>query len=394
VSEAPNAVTINLSKPVVSKQGVNTVEKLRATFDESISILRRGPSTEAIVTKINFVPSLGEIPISLGQLHPILQTLLKLVWETHKKRFHAITSTFKAALEEKLQNTQSILQQKANLKKSNDKLLEMFSEEANAMAIANFEQKWATELEAARDKFQASSSTSIEDLLSQALEFCSRIQVEPAQVDVGDLLDQSDSKFKAKCDKLWDVWKLHVERHAQVFKGNLAKLGDIDAQIKELESEDFQPVKETQEPELEMDGPTSETEAAYKAWMEFVKLLSVLKIDYDIRINIAKKACSWISTRIRESMHSELAGACVALLESEQASILRNREKVRKVLEEVKESQATIETELSRACNKSSSLYAPALSQMQLTCDLCLEATRETLYQHANRAISSVGANV
>jgi hypothetical protein len=388
------AVTINLSKPVSSRHGVNTVEKLRASFDESISMLRRGPSTEPIVTKINFVPTLGEIPISLGQLHPILQTLLKLVWETHKKRFHAITSTFKAALEEKLQNTQRILHQKANLKKSNDKLLEMFSEEANAMAISNFEQRWALELEAAREKFQASPSTTIEELLSQALEFCSRIQVEPAQVDVGDLLDQSDSKFRAKCERLWETWKLHVDRHAQVFKGNLSKLGEIDAQIKDLEQEETFKAVAVQESLMEMDGPTSETEAAYKAWMEFVKLLSVLKIDYDIRINIAKKACSWISTRIRESMHSELAGACVALLESEQASILGNREKVRRVLEEVKESQATIETELARACNKSSSLYASALSQMQLTCDLCLEATRETLYQHANNAISSVGVSL
>ncbi len=372
------------------------MEKLRASFDENLSILRRGPSTDPILTKINFTPTLGEIPISLGQLHPILQTLLKLVWETHKKRFHAITSTFKAALEEKLQNTQSILQQKANLKKSNDQLLELFSQEANAMAIANFEEKWADELVAAREKFQAPPTTSIEDLLSQALEFCSRIQVEPAPVDVGDLLEQSDSRFKAKCDRLWTMWKLHVERHAQVFQGNMGKLGEIDLQIKELEEEEATPntFSNHQEPHVQMDGPTSETEAAYKAWMEFVKLLSVLKIDYDIRINIAKKACSWISTRIRESMHSELAAACVALLDSEQASILQNREKVRRVLEEVKESQTTIETELKRACNSSSSLYAPALSQMQLTCDLCLEATRETLYQHANRAISSVGASV
>lgn len=379
---------------MASKQGANTVEKLRASFDESISVLRRGPSTENIKTSIEFVPNLGEIPISLGQLHPILQTLLKLVWETHKKRFHAITSTFKAALEEKLQNTQSILRQKANLKKSNDNLLEMFSEEANAMAIANFEQRWVGELEAAREKFQSPPSTTIEELLSQALEFCSRIQVEPTQVDVGDLLDQSDSKFKAKCDRLWEMWKLHVERHSHVFKGNLAKLGEIDRQLKDLEEQELPVPSSAQEPELELDGPTSETEAAYKAWMEFVKLLSVLKIDYDIRINIAKKACSWISTRIRESMHSELASACVFLLESEQQSILKNREKVRKVLEEVKESQATIETELARACNRNSQLYAPALSQMQLTCDLCLEATRETLYQHANRAISNVGARV
>ena len=346
-------------------------------------------------SRLKFCPNLGENPIALLSYHPIIQTLLRLQWESHKKRFQAISLTFKAALEEKLINTQSILKQKEDLRKSNDSWISLFQSDATKLAVQNFEDKWVAELEAAREKFQASSDTSIEELLSRALEFCSRIQVEPAQVDVGDLLVYSDVELKHKCEVLWKTWELHKLRHANVFKGNLSKLAEIDAELRLL---DDQKAVLAPPPEANSEvgsGPTSETEQAYKAWMEFVKLLSILKIDYDVRISISKKACSWMSTRIRESMHAELAQACMQILEAEQASILMNREKVRAVLNEVKESQATIAAELARACNNKTSQYASALTQMQLTCDLALEATRETLYQHALKAMEqSLGESV
>jgi len=295
--------------------------------------------------------------------------------------------TFKAALEEKLINTQSILKQKEDLRKSNDALISLFQSDATKLAVQNFEDKWSAELEAAREKFQASPNTSIEELLSRALEFCSRIQVEPAQVDVGDLLGYSNQELKQKSDILWKTWELHKLRHASVFKGDLSKLADIDAELSRIENQRIDIAPPTDNRVETITGPTSETEQAYKAWMEFVKLLSILKIDYDVRISISKKACSWMSTRIKESMHIELAQACMQVLEKEQESILQNREKVRAVLNEVKDSQATISAELARACNNKTSQYASALTQMQLTCDLALEATRETLYQNALKAM-------
>ncbi len=379
--------TVSL-KSVREAPPINTAEKLRAAFEEGVSVLRQGPSTTALKSStIKFTPNLGENPIALQSYHPIIQTLLRLQWESHKKRFQAISITFKAALEEKLVNTQNILKQKDDLRKSNDALVSLFQSDSTKLAVQNFEEKWSAELEAAREKFQAPSSTTIEELLSRALEFCSRIQVEPAQVDVGDLLVYSDTALKHKCDVLWKTWELHKLRHANVFQGNLSKLSEIDVQLRQLEDEKtivLPPLEITSEVSS---GPTSETEQAYKAWMEFVKLLSILKIDYDVRISISKKACSWMSTRIKESMHIELAQACMQVLESEQASILKNRERVRQVLNEVKESQATISAELARACNNKTVQYASALTQMQLTCDLALEATRETLYQHALRAL-------
>ena len=356
-------------------------------------MLRRGPSVDPIRTTIAFTPSLGSIPLAIETFHPILQTLLKLQWETHRRRYQVISLTFKSALEEKLGNTQNILLQKAALKKSNDQLLQMFQEESTSLAVQNFEERWASELEAARDKFQASQNTSIEDLLSKALDFCARINVEPSPVDVGDLLEQGDKELRAKCDVLWKTWELHVSRHQSVFKGNLSKLAEIDLQLNALRQVPAV-TPPGNEPAMELEGPTSETEIAYKAWMEFVKLLSTLKIDYDIRINVSKKACLWMSQRIKESMHSELAQACVTILDAEQASILKNRDKVRSVLEEVKESQATILAELKRASNNSAAHYSSALSQMQLTCDLSLEAARETLYQHALECLNVGGATV
>ena len=391
--------TVSL-KTVREAPPINTAEKLRAAFEEGISVLRQGPSTAPIKSsKINFIPNLGENPIALLSYHPIIQTLLKLQWEGHRKRFQAISFTFKAALEEKLLNTQSILRQKEDLRKSNDALLSLFQSDATKLAVQNFEDKWASELEAAREKFQAPASTSIEELLSRALEFCSRIQVEPAQVDVGDLLGYSNSELKQRSTILWKTWELHKLRHANVFKGNLSMLAQIDAELRQLDEQAHLPDKSYGDVDGNsegdahsgdanaLNGPTSETEQAYKAWMEFVKLLSILKIDYDVRISISKKACAWMSTRIKESMHAELAHACMQVLEAEQASILKNREKVRAVLNEVKDSQGTISAELARACNNKTSQYASALTQMQLTCDLALEATRETLYQHALRAM-------
>ena len=371
---------------------LNTAEKLRAAFDESINVLRSGPQTESISTSIKFTPSLGENPIALQSYHPIIQTLLKLYWEGHKKRFLAITLTFKSALEDKLKNTQKILAQKASLKKSNDELLAIFQAESSSLAVQNFEQHWVKELDAAREKFQAPPTTTIEELLSKALEFCARINVEPAVVDVGDLLEQSDKVLKARTENLWNTWRLHVERHNHVYKGDLGKLIDIDEQIKAMDDSGSVLTSSTDSECAE--GPTSETETAYKAWMEFVKLLSTLKIDYDIRINVSKKACGWIAQRIKENMHSELAQTCMEIMQIEQASILSNREKVREVLDQVKSSHATIKAELDRACNNKSAQYSNALAQMQLTCDLCLEATRETLYQHANKAIKPNGASV
>jgi hypothetical protein len=356
-------------------------------------MLRRGPSTESIRTTILFTPSLGSIPLAIDTFHPILQTLLKLQWETHRRRYQAIMMTFKSALEEKLGNTQNILAQKAALKKSNDQLLQLFQEESTSLAVQNFEQRWKSELEAARDKFQANHDTSIEDLLSKALDFCARINVEPSPVDVGDLLAQGDRELKARCDTLWKTWELHVSRHQSVFKGNLSKLAEIDVQLNALRQDSGDTLAQ-QEHSVELEGPTSETEIAYKAWMEFVKLLSTLKIDYDIRINVSKKACLWMSQRIKESMHAELAQACIAVLDAEQVNILKNREKVRGVLDEVKESQVTILAELKRASNNSASHYSSALTQMQLTCDLSLEAARETLYQHAMNCLGVGGATV
>jgi hypothetical protein len=371
---------------------LNTAEKLRAAFDESLSVLRSGPQTESIGLNIPFTPTLVENPVALQSYHPILQTLLKLYWEGHKKRFLAITLTFKSALEDKLRNTQKILVQKASLKKSNDELLSIFQAESSTLAVQNFEQHWASELHAAREKFQASASTPIEELLSKALEFCSRINVEPTVVNVGDLLEQSDKVLKARTDALWDSWRLHVERHNHVYKGNLGKLVDIDDQLKLID--DQASVLTTSTDSELVEGPTSETEVAYKAWMEFVKLLSILKIDYDIRVNVSKKACAWIAQRIKENMHTELALTCASIVRVEQESILSNREKVRKVLEQVSASHATIKAELDRACNNKASQYSSALAQMQLTCDLCLEATRETLYQHALNAIKPSGVSV
>lgn len=387
-----DAIAIPLRGKDVQKSS-NTADKLRASFEESINVLRRGPSTDSIRTSIAFTPSLGNIPLAIETFHPILQTLLKLQWETHRRRYQAISLTFKSALEEKLGNTQNIIVQKAALKKSNDQLLQLFQEEATTLAMQNFEQRWANELEAARDKFQASPTTTIEDLLSKALDFCARINVEPAPVDVGDLLTQGDKELKARCDALWKTWELHVSRHQSVFKGNLSKLAEIDVQLSALR-QDVSTAAVPPEPEMELDGPTSETEIAYKAWMEFVKLLSTLKIDYDIRINVSKKACLWMSQRIKESMHGELAQACIAVLDAEQVNILKNREKVRSVLEEVKESQTTILAELKRASNNSATHYSSALTQMQLTCDLSLEAARETLYQHALNCLGVGGATV
>ena len=383
------STTVNLRSKEAPSQ--NTAEKLRAAFDESISVLRSGPHTESILTSIQFTPTLVDNPVALQSYHPIIQTLLKLYWEGHKKRFLAITLTFKSALEDKLKNTQKILAQKASLKHSNDELLAIFQAESSVLAVQNFEKHWESELGAAREKFQAAPTTTIEELLSKALEFCARINVEPAVVDVGDLLEQSDKVLKARTDALWQAWRLQVERHNHVYKGNLGKLVDIDEQIRAID-EGSSVLTTSTDSEL-VEGPTSETEIAYKAWMEFVKLLSTLKIDYDIRINVSKKACAWIAQRIKENMHSELAQTCMEILQVEQASILSSREKVRAVLDQVKNSHATIKAELDRACNNKPEQYSSALSQMQLTCDLCLEATRETLYQHATRAIKG-GASV
>jgi hypothetical protein len=418
-------LSVNLKTKEKEQPRVNSAEKLRSAFEEAMSSLRMGPVSEDFETRLEFDSSLGECPLSLSSYHSILQTLLKLMWETHKRKYSAIVQGFQAALQEKLENTRKIIAQKRQLRESNESLLKSFQLEATRSAIVKFEDTWALELGAARDKFQ-DPTAGIETLVSKAMDFCVRINVEPQQVDVGDLLEHTDTQLKVKTDTLWSVWKLHVERHKAVFQGNLEHLQTLDRQIqrlehsltesapttkhsessdahgnsdetvgskgetegcKEVEASKSQENEETKESETQAEA-TSETEAAYKGWMEFVKLLSILKIDYDMRISLAKKATTWMSSKITESLHSELSRACMEIIESEQTSILKNREKMKEILADVQKSQGVIEAEIKRACNNVTSQYSSALTQMQLTCDLSLEAARETLYLNATRLVT------
>jgi hypothetical protein len=404
-------LSVNLKAKEKEQPRVNSAEKLRSAFEEAMSSLRMGPVSEDFETQLEFDSSLGECPLALSSYHSILQTLLKLMWETHKRKYSAIVQGFQAALQEKLENTRKIIAQKRQLRESNESLLKSFQVEATRSAILKFEDTWALELGAARDKFQ-DPTAGIETLVSKAMDFCVRINVEPQQVDVGDLLEHTDSQLKSKTDTLWSVWKLHVERHKAVFQGNLEHLQTLDRQIQRLEHtltesdprqrEDSKPessseplsekvcseVKEEESKDVEKVEATSETEAAYKGWMEFVKLLSILKIDYDMRISLAKKATTWMSSKITESLHSELSRACMEIIDSEQASILKNREKMKEILADVQKSQGVIEAEIKRACNNITSQYSSALTHMQLTCDLSLEAARETLYLSATRLVT------
>jgi hypothetical protein len=376
-------LSVSLKTKEHKEQKVNTVEKLRSSFEESISSLRMGPSIEDISVGIEFDISLGECPLALGNYHSILQTLIKLMWETHKRKYSAILQGFKGALEEKIYNTKKILIQKRQLKESNDALIKSFQMESVKQAILNFEEVWAIDLQAARDKFE-DPTAGIEVLVSKAMDFCGRIKVEPEEVNVGDLLEQTDQKLKNRTDQLWKLWDLHVQRHKSVFQGNLGQLQIIDKEIQLLDLSNSQ--ENAVEPLVEIPAeatPSSETEEAYKAWMKFVKLLGILKIDYDIRITMAKKATTWMSSKITESLHAELSRASMEVLEKEQQSILKHRELMREILTDVQKSQAVIESEIKRACNNITSQYSSALTQMQLTCDLSLEAARESLYEKA-----------
>ena len=401
LSSSEDHLNINLRAKESKEVKVNTAEKLRSAFEESISSLRMGPSTEDISTELDFQINLGECPLALTSYHSILQTLLKLMWESHKRKYGAIALGFKCALEDKIKNTQKIIVQKRQLKESNEVLLKTFQVESVKQAILKFEDQWSHELCAARDKFQ-DPTAGIEVLVGKALDFCGRIKVEPEQVDVGDLLSQTDMQLKKRSDTLWTLWTLHVKRHKSVFQGNLDELQTLDRDIQSLDLSNSFPisepsaeegfpgvVSETSELLVEEAAPaTSETEQAYKGWMEFVKLLSILKIDYDIRITMAKKATTWMSSKITESLHAELSRACMEILEMEQTTILQNREKMKEILLDVAKSQSVIEAEIKRACNNVVSQYSSALTQMQLTCDLSLEAARETLYLKATALLN------
>jgi hypothetical protein len=421
-------LSVNLKAKETKETKVNTAEKLRSGFEEAISSLRMGPHTEDISTELDFQINLGECPLALNSFHSILQTLLRLMWESHKRKYGAIAQGFKSALEEKIRNTQKIITQKRQLRESNEGLLKTFQVEAVKKAILKFEDQWAVELEAARNKFQ-DPTAGIEVLVRKAMDFCGRIKVEPDQVDVGDLLDQTDANLKRRTETLWSLWNLHVKRHKAVFQGNLADLQTIDREIQSLDLSDSylaelcqdapesygqaythgqgakvktteetkanevredeeQEKKSEKEDKSDKTTPTSETEQAYKAWMEFVKLLGILKIDYDIRITMAKKATTWMSSKITESLHAELSRACMEVLDMEQTSILQSREKMKVILLDVAKSQEVIEAEIKRACNNVVSQYSAALTQMQLTCDLSLEAARETLYSKATALVT------
>jgi len=385
-------LSVNLRAKESKEVKVNTAEKLRSGFEEAISSLRMGPCTDDISTQLDFQINLGECPLALTSYHSILQTLLKLMWETHKRKYGAIALGFKCALEDKIRNTQKIIVQKRQLKESNDALLKTFQVEAIKQAIKNFEEQWSFELRSARDKFQ-DPTAGIEVLVGKALDFCGRIKVEPEQVDVGDLLTQTDTQLKKRSETLWSLWSLHVKRHKCVFQGNLEELQTLDRDIQSLDlsappSEEVTSDAKSGLQETETTTEASEKEQAYKAWTEFVKLLSILKIDYDIRITMAKKATTWMSSRITESLHAELSRACMEILDLEQASILKNREKMKEILLDVAKSQSVIEAEIKRACNNVVSQYSAALTQMQLTCDLSLEAARETLYSKATALVS------
>jgi hypothetical protein len=362
--------------------------KLKSLFEEMVTSMRNGTPLPSIPTlpRDNLSKNKPECP-SFSSQHAILQSLLKLVWETHLTRYKEIVFTFEEAVQMKVENTKRICEFNNTLEKNKTVILEEVHENSILELKKEYRSLWADKLLVIQELLSSNSHD-----VSELLELLIAKAVDDLKVDMSSLevdLDKSLGLFRqellVKSDELWKQWSLQLERHSAVLKGKLTEVNQIDEKLKKNSSSTFQEITHKEKEDVPFN-----KEMMYK---DMILLLSSMKLDFEIRLTSLSKLKEFLSIKIQESKQKAVAKLITQTLIKEEEEIEASKVNLQNQLNDIKLSQDRVLRELSLACNNSLAPVETILKSMQLTIDLNLETARERVYMEALKSLKEVSLN-
>lgn len=366
-----------------------SVATLKAQFEETVTALRSNrPISHARSGDIGrgedtlrSASVMQPTAPSLNSFHPLLQTLLKLVWDTHMHHFQAVSVTFQEGVSMKVRNTQRLVSFRKTLDASSAALVEDMHAQAISDVRSEFRAVWAQRLADARHALQAQTSD-VDELLSIALDKAissTTLKSVDLQADVNVCLGTLKETFRTRSEGLWDEWTLQMKRHKLVFEGNLTEVEFVDSQIKALKTLPSSSLTSRGEEGNNDDNTTN------SMWKDLIVMLSSMKLDFDIRLSCVSKLKQSAVERMESSKAQATTHAFSNLMKEEEAQLVQAKMTLSRTLEDQKIAQERVLRELRLACNNSLSPVDSVLKSMQLSVELALEAAREVVYVRALR---------
>jgi hypothetical protein len=362
--------------------------KLKSLFEEMVTSMRNGTPLPSFPTlpRDSLSKNKPECP-SFSSQHAILQSLLKLVWETHLTRYNEIVFTFEEAIQMKVENTKRICEFNNTLEKNKTLILEEVHENSILELKKEYRSLWADKLLAIQELLNSNShdvSELLELLIAKAVDDL-KVDMTSLEVDLDKSLGLFRQELLVKSDELWKQWSLQLERHSAVLKGKLTEVNQIDEKLKKNSSSTFQEITHKEKEEIPFN-----KEMMYK---DMILLLSSMKLDFEIRLTSLSKLKEFLSIKIQESKQKAVAKLITQTLTKEEEEIEASKVKLQNQLNDIKLSQDRVLRELSLACNNSLAPVETILKSMQLTIDLNLETARERVYMEALKSLKEVSLN-
>jgi hypothetical protein len=381
----PDELNVRVGKNVSHERTASSATLLKAQFEEAVNALRNErPFSIKCTSTVPAAPLVPACP-SLEAQHPLLQSLLKLVWETHTARFHAVVRVFDAGIQMKLQNTQRLVDLRVRMKTSAEELLEQLHASSTEHVRKEFRSTW---LDTLRDAQRAlgTGDLGIDELMAEALRRLQDHGANPWVMKTETLLGTLRKDFQQRSQSLWDEWTLHMKRHRFVFEGKMGDVERVDKQLQEVGTRSR--VYSEEEPRAEETGGHQNEHV--QAWQQLVVLLHTIKLDFDIQLSSVARLRAATSQSLDESRATVFAESFSTIVQQEDLQLTDAKNQLTQELETISVSRDRIIRELSLACNNSLTHVDATLKAMQLSCDLAMESARECAYVRALQTLKTM----
>lgn len=374
---------VKLTRRDLPKSTSQSSAKLKAQFEETVTLMRNMSKSFPKLVLPSTQPSVPVLTCpSLANQHPLLQTLLKLVWEIHVAKFECVVQTFQMAVKMKVDNTRKLRTLAKQLQRDNEALLAQMQMKLTAQVDEDIREKWGAQLADIQTALRVDTSN-VNELLdtafNQAIE-ATHLEQSTLEPETDAILSHLQSSFSKRSQTLWHTWTLHMERHKKVLQGRLQEVAQLDARLAVLHDSETDT-----KPDLQLHTTqvkTDENEIVH-AWHAMILELSTIKLDMDVRNNVLNKMQANTQTSMNAARAERLAREFADMLAFEEASMQASRVKLTQRLEELAVSHDRMMRELSVACNSSLAPVDSILKSMQLVYDLTLETARESIYIRA-----------
>lgn len=338
----------------------HTQINLKSKFEESVALVRalekppkhhRSPKT--------VMPS---PPTPTFNHHPVVQTLLKIVWSCHLEKFKLITTTFQGAIKSKIICTKKLRDFDATLVSMENEVIRKIRNESQQKMREKIDEQLVQIREALRKEGD------LDELIEIAIERGIASTGEEREF-FAPRFEATLSSFDIRAGTLWEEWKLQVERHKLVSQGKLEALAQIDEKIASLDVK----VKEEERAVSEDDGVAMFSQL----YRSMVEQLSTLKLEQELHALALRKYEQFLREKMKVVKMRAYAKIRADIIQDEQVSIESASSFLKDEVAKLKKTQDQALAELKIATSRN---LDHDLKSMQVSIDLTLESAREYLY--------------